>query len=58
MHDWKNRQERKRARQSHTSGDQKTKQCQTTPLKKFLATRERSYKYPEYARWDEIFGKR
>jgi hypothetical protein len=58
MHDWKITKIRKQSKGSHTPGSQKTKQCQTTPLKKFLAKRSRSYKHPQYENWDTIFGKR
>ena len=58
MHDWKSKVDRKRSRGSSTPGSTKTKQCQTTVLKKYLAGRSRSYKHPQFTNWQIIFNKR
>ena len=55
---WKLRKFKKEKRASRTPGKIKVKTCQHTPLKKYLATRSRSYKHPDYSNWNEIFGKR
>lgn len=55
MHDWKTVKDGKRSRASRTPGIQKGPHCQASPLKKYLAKHERSYKHKDYHRWNEIF---
>ena len=54
----KQKQLRKKARGNATPGKMKNKQCQATPLKRYLAKRSRSYKHPDYDNWKDIFSKR
>ena len=57
-HDWKLRQLEKKNRGSQTPGKQKVLTCRHKPPKKFLASRSRSYKHPDYSNWNKIFSKR
>lgn len=57
-YNWKSRKIKKQNKASRTSGSQKVLTCRHKAPKKYLATRSRSYKHPEFQNWHKIFEKR
>ena len=50
---WKKTKNEKRRQQSQTTGKQKGVHCQATPIERYMAKRNRSWKHQEYETWSE-----
>jgi len=61
MFTWRQKQDRKKKKGSHTPGKQKANNCQASPFAKFCAKRSRAYKHPDYKKqlekWNNLMGK-
>lgn len=54
----KGKNRRKYCHPSHTPGRIKGEHCQASPLDKYMAKRNRSYKHEDYSKWCEKSRKR
>jgi len=53
---WCRRRDEKKRKASRTAGKEK-KNCHASPQDKFMTSRERSYKHPEYIAWCKKMAK-
>lgn len=51
MFDWKRNKDKKARKGNQTPGHTKVERCQSNVLRKYMASRSRSYKHPEYPTW-------
>jgi hypothetical protein len=49
--DWCKKRDKRKGKKSQTPGKMKSLNCQATPLERYIARRNRSYKHPGYSTW-------